>query len=215
MRPMGSKTFLTDLLSPIVADTSVIINLIATGCPELILGALRTRMVVVDAVPAELDLGRMRGRNNSARLSELVDVGLIEIATLGDDAARSFAELIIGPALETLDDGEAATIAFAAEHAGTALIDERKAIRICAERFPGLRTGSTVDVLLHAEVRKKLDQETLAIAVFNALQNGRMRVLTHHQARIVNLIGRERAVLCQSLPISARCLPEPPIARLF
>ena len=212
---MESKTFLADLSSPIVADTSVIINLIATGCPELILGALRKKVVAVDAVPAELDLGRARGRNNCARLSELVAVGLIEITALCDDAAKAFAGLIIGPALETLDDGEAATIAFAAKHAGTALIDERKAIRICAERFPGLRTGSTVDILLHAEVRKKIGQETLATAVFNALQNGRMRVLPHHQAQIVNLIGGERAVQCQSLPKSIRSSPNPPIATLF
>lgn len=211
---MGSKTFLADLSSPIVADTSVIINLIATGCPELILGALRKKVVVVDVVPAELDLGRMRGRNNSARLSELVTAGLIEIAALGDDGARSFAELTIGSALETLDDGEAATIAFAAEHGGTPLIDERKAIRICAERFPALRTGSTVDILLHAEVRRAIGQETLATAVFNALQNGRMRVLPHHQAQIVNLIGGERAVQCQSLPKSIRSLPNPPLANL-
>ena len=101
---MGSRTFLTDLSEPIVADTSVIINLVATAYPELILGALRKRVVVVDAVPAELDLGRLRGRNNLARLNELVVGGLIEIAALGENATRFFSELTIGTALETLDD---------------------------------------------------------------------------------------------------------------
>lgn len=208
MRPMGSRTFLTDLSEPIVADTSVIINLVATAYPELILGALRKRVVVVDAVPAELDLGRLRGRNNLARLNELVVGGLIEIAALGENATRFFSELTIGTALETLDDGEAATIAFAAEHAGTALIDERKATRICADRFPGLLISSTVDILLHSKVCERVDQETLAVAVFNALKNGRMRVLPHHQGRIVQLIGPERAAQCESLPRSARGSPK-------
>jgi hypothetical protein len=116
-----------------------------------------------------------------------------------------------------IEQNEAITlpIAFAAEHACTALIDERKAIRICADRFPGLCIGSTVDILLHSEVRERLDQETLAVAAFNALQNGRMRVLPHHQGRIVQLIGPERAAQCQSLPRSVRFSPKSPIPNLF
>jgi predicted nucleic acid-binding protein len=212
---MGSQTFLADFSGPIVADTSVVINLIATGCAEKILGALGKRVVVVDVVPAELDLGRKRGRNNAARLNELVAGKLVEIVVLGERGTQYLSELTIGPALVTLDDGEAATIAFAVEHACTALIDERKAIRICADRFPGLCIGSTVDILLHSEVRERLDQETLAVAAFNALQNGRMRVLPHHQGRIVQLIGPERAAQCQSLPRSVRFSPKSPIPNLF
>ncbi len=212
---MGSPTFLADFSGPIVADTSVVINLIATGCAHTILGALPKRLVVVDVVPAELDLGKRLGRNNSARLTELVAGGLVEIVALGDPGTMYFSELIIGPALETLDDGEAATIAFAVEHSGTALIDERKATRICADRFPDLSIGSTVDILMHSEVQRKLDAEALAGAVFNALKEGRMRVLPHHLERIVLLIGRERAAQCQSLPRSVRLTPQYPIGHSF
>ncbi len=208
---MGSQTFLTDLSDPLVADTSVIINLIATGCADKILGALPTGLVVVDVVPAELDMGRRPGRNNSAHLNELVSAGLVEIVALGDPATRHFSELTIGTALNTLDDGEAATIAFAVEHSGTVLIDERKATRICADRFPRLSVGSTVDILMHAEVRRKLDAGTLAGAVFNALRDGRMRVLPHHLQRILQLIGNERAAKCPSLPRSARLSPQHPL----
>jgi predicted nucleic acid-binding protein len=201
---MGSQTFLTDITTPLVADTSVIINLIATGCAAAIVRALPTGLVVVNVVPAELDVGRRNGRHNSDRLNELVDVGLVEIVNLGDVAMQHFTELVIGPATATLDDGEAATIAYAVERAGTALIDERKAIRICADRFPRLRIGSTVDILIHPEVQRHLDAETLATAVFNALQHGRMRVLPHHLEHVVSLIGQERAAQCQSLPKSVR-----------
>ena len=204
---MGSQTFLTDISTPLVADTSVIINLIATGCAPAIVRALPTGLVVVNVVPTELDVGRRNGRHNSDRLNELVDVGLVEIVSLGDVAMQYFTELVIGPATATLDDGEAATIAYAVEQAGTALIDERKAIRICADRFPRLQIGSTVDILIHPEVQRHLDAETLANAVFNALQHGRMRVLPHHLEHVVSLIGQERAALCQSLPKSVRPSP--------
>lgn len=208
MRPMGALTFLTDISAPLVADTSVVINLIATGCAPAIIRALPSRIVVVDVVPGELDTGRRRGRHDSDRLNELVDVGLVEIVRLGDVATQHFTELVIGPAAATLDDGEAATIACAVERAGTALIDERKATRICADRFPGLCVGCTVDLLIHPEVQRHLDAETLSGAVFNALQNGRMRVFPHHLERVVQLIGHERAAQCHSLPKTVRLSPQ-------
>jgi len=200
VRPMEALTFLTDLSEPLVADTSVVINLIATGCAPAIVRALPGRLVVVDAVPAELDTGRRRGRHNSDRLNELVNASLVEIVSLGDVATQHFSELVIGPAATTLDDGEAATIAYAIEQAGTAFIDERKALRICSSRYPELRVGCTVDLLTHPDVRARLGAETLAEATFNALQGGRMRVLPNHLDKVVNLVGSERAARCESLP---------------
>lgn len=204
MSPMEALTFLTDLSAPLVADTSVVINLIATGCAPAIVRALPGRLVVVDIVPAELDTGRQRGRHNADRLNELVDAKLVEIVSLGDVATQHFSELVIGAAATTLDDGEAATIAYAVEQAGTAFIDERKATRICADRYPELRVGCTVDILVHPDVQRHLGIEALAGAMFSALQGGRMRVLPHHLEQVIGLIGSERAALCESLPRSIR-----------
>lgn len=201
---MEALTFLTDLSAPLVADTSVVINLIATGCAAAIVRALPCRLVVVDAVPAELDTGRRSGRHNADYLNELVAASLVEIVSLGDVGTQHFSELVIGPAATTLDDGEAATIAYAVEQAGTAFIDERKATRICADRYPELRIGCTVDILLQPDVQRHLGIEALAVGIFNALQGGKMRVLPHHLEQVVGLIGYERAASCQSLPRSIR-----------
>ena len=81
---------------------------------------------------------------------------------------------------------------------GVALVDERKAIRICAERFPSLGIGCTVDVLAQRHVQAALGG-SLADAVFNALNRGRMRVSDHHGHWVVDLIGKERAAECRSL----------------
>jgi predicted nucleic acid-binding protein len=192
-----------------VADTSAVINLNATGWAPVIVRALPNRLVVVnDVVLSELETGRHRGRQDSDRLNELVATGLMEIVKLSDAATQYFEELVIGPAAVTLDDGEAATIAYAVEQAGTALIDERKATRICADRFPGLCVGCTVDILIHPEVQRHLGAKALGDAVFNAIHDGRMRVFPHHLERVVGLIGHERAALCQSLPRSVRLSPQ-------
>jgi hypothetical protein len=99
---------------------------------------------------------------------------------------------------------EAATIAYAFEHGGMAIIDEKKANRICSERFPALRVGSTVDIFAHSRVVEALGAPGLAQALLNALHLARMRVLPHHVDWVVAVIGQEQAALCSSLPRSAR-----------
>lgn len=201
---MGSPSCLTDPGSLIVVDTSAAINLIATGCAEQILQALPNRVLAVEAVQAELEEGRRRGRRDADPLNELVAARKIEVVTLGNSAAAIFEELVIGTAAMTLDDGEAATIAYAVEQNATAIIDERKATRICGERFPHLRVGCTVDLLAHPSVVSALGPESHARAVVNALQLARMRVLPHHVRWVVDLIGPEQTALCASLPRAAQ-----------
>lgn len=201
---MECRSCLNDPTAVIVADTSVAINLNATGYFEAILDALPNRMVIVEEVVLELENGRGNGRDDADALIEIVGSGRLEIVQLGDAGTPLFKNLVSGAAAQTLDDGEAATIAYAMEHGATALIDERKAIRICANRFTGLSTGCSVDLFIHDQVQASLGRDDLADAVFNALFYGRMRVLEHHVNWIVNLIGRERAAKCTSLPASLR-----------
>lgn len=201
---MGLRTSLSDGDRVLVADTSTIINLNATGCTEDILKALPCRIAAVDVVREELENGRSKGRSDAARFEAVVRSGLIEVVSLGNDGLRHFEGLVIGSASETLDDGEAATIAFAAEAGAVGLIDERKALRLGATRFPSLRLASTVDVLAHPAVIEALGENALADAVFNALAGARMRVLPHHIAAVVELIGPDRAAQCASLPRGVR-----------
>lgn len=200
---MGSRNRLTDPAA-LVGDTSAVINLNATGCAREILRALPQRFFVVDVVSSELDRGRGRGRVDADILKELATESLIEIVKLDDMGEAHFERLVVGPAAETLDDGEAATIAFAAAAGMTAVIDERKATRLCAKVFPKLAIGSTVDILCHVDVGRTLGAAALADAVFRALKNGRMRVLPHHVQWVIDLIGTGRAAECPSLPKHVR-----------
>ena len=201
---MVFRSCLTDPTVLIVADASVVINLTATGHSEAILDALPNRLLVVEEVLIELENRRQNRRNDTDALSELVAQNRIEIVRLGEVALQHFGKLVGGHASETLDDGEAATVGYAVEHDATVLIDERKANRICGERFSKLQIGCTVDLFVHPTVQASLGREKLANAVFNALYYGRMRVLPHHAEWAVELIGIDRAAQCDSLPRSLR-----------
>lgn len=196
----SSPTWLTDPHTLLVADASTVININATGCGPMIVKALPNPVAIVSIIVEELEEGRHRLRQDADLLNELRVAKLVEIVELDDGGAIHFDQLVIGPAEMTLDDGEAATIAYAVRKNGIPLIDERKATRICAQRFPELRIASTVDIFTHPEVQAALGKDKLADAVFNALCHGRMRVFAHHVEWVVELIGRERAGLCTSLP---------------
>ncbi|MCY3846273.1 MAG: hypothetical protein OXH69_22335 [Acidobacteria bacterium] len=172
---MALRSCLDERPAPVVADTSVVINLHATGDGEAILGALPNRCVIVEDVSRELEAGRRTGRGDAGALGVLIEQQLVEHAQLGDVGISRFADLVGGAAADTLDDGEAATIACAMERSAIALIDDRKAIRLCAERFPHLAVGCTLDVLAQQHVQAAFGHR-LVDAVFNALDRGRMRV---------------------------------------
>lgn len=200
---MGLPTPLTDPAAIVAADASTVINLNATGFAREVIQAIPNRLVVLDAVASELHEGRRRGRRDDL-LSELVAARVVEVVELDDSSGIHFEKLVVGAAATTLDDSEAATIAYAYSHHAVAIIDERKATRLCAEMYPTLRVGSTVDILAHPSVEKRMGKRMLAEAVFNALQNGRMRVFPRNVEWVVKLIGQERAAGCASLPNSVR-----------
>src|SRR5688572_30708230 len=113
---MGVLTSLIDPATFLVADTSAVINLNATGCAMDIIRALPNRIVVVDVVAGELDTGRSRGRRDADLLNDLIAAGIVAQVSLGENGEQVFEQLVVGPAAMTLDDGEAATIGYAVAH---------------------------------------------------------------------------------------------------
>jgi predicted nucleic acid-binding protein len=195
---------LDDSSVKLVLDTSTAINLNATGCAALILGALPFETILTDIAYGELQEDSRNGRRDGELIEGLVSAGLCRIASINEADELLFGNLVIGPGTDTLDDGEASTIAHAVNQNAVAVLDERKARRICAERYVTLRIASTVDLLCHDSVANVLGRSSLADAVFATLMNARMRVLPGHWDWVVDLIGSERAKVCLSLPLHAR-----------
>ena len=200
---MDCPSCLDDLATPVVADASVVINLIASGFAATILEPLGSPLRVPGEVQAELERGRSRGRTDADDLTSLVDGGQVAIVGLGAAGMGHFHALVTGSVQDTLDDGEAAAIAHALEHRIPVLIDEKKATRLSVERFPHLTVGSTVDLVGCTAVQAALGAD-LADAIFTMLFVGRMRVLPRHLDWVVEQIGPQRAARCSALPAKRR-----------
>lgn len=197
---MASPSFRIDRTQSIILDTSAAINLNATGQAGQIIGALPSPIAVTDILLRELKLGREKGRRDFDAIENLLGIGLIDVVELSWEAERHFEGLVVGSAAETLDDGEAATIAQAIASGSVPVIDERKATALCARRFRDLQLASSLDLLLQPEVTEAIGEAQLRQAVIGALQVGKMSVPVRFEHWVVGFIGVDEAARCPSLP---------------
>lgn len=190
---------LDDRDASVIADTSALINLIASGQVTEILRALPNRCCVTEQVVKELMRGQIKGHDSLRWLNVQVADGRVDLVKLSRAAERDYNALVAGTRARRLGDGELATIAYASYAGGIALTDDRKAVEIASERFPHLLVASSVEVFAQRRVRASLGDEALRQAVIGALKRGRMRVQNSWVAWVVDLIGVESALECPSL----------------
>jgi predicted nucleic acid-binding protein len=201
---MSLSSFLINPLASLIADASVVINLNATARAAEIIKAVPNPFLVTENALAELQAGSQKGHRDHEKLLELIDAGLVRRASLGNPGLSVYESLIDGSTKQTLDDGEAATIAYAKEVSGVALIDERKARALCVNTFPGLMVVCTAELLMHQSVGAVIGDDGVADALVAALNNARMRVPAEYLAKVRGVIGPERAAMCSSLPRATR-----------
>lgn len=183
----------------IVIDASVAINLNASGSAAQILRAHPGTFVITGNVVGELARCGRTGRDDRALTAALIAGGDLNHVRLHGGALDRFEVLTIGDAADTLDDGEAATIAYAAEISGVALVDERKARRICAKQFPSVPLLSTVDIFREETVARALGRAALLNAVDKALRHARMHVAPTDREWALELLGDELAAIHPTL----------------
>ncbi|HFH3443548.1 hypothetical protein [Pseudomonas aeruginosa] len=196
---MTFSSCLTNQRTAFVLDASVIINLLATGHASTILQALSVPLIVTDSVVREIGQGTVNGRPEPDLLAALINDQVLTVKELVGTTLEDFFGMVSGHTSSSLGDGEAATLALAHHNGFSAAIDEKKATRIAAERFKGLKLVTTVDILAYAPVRASLGNEVLAKATLHALQRARMQVREHQFDWIAQLIGPENVGKCPSL----------------
>lgn len=189
---------------PFVADASVWINFLASSHAVDVLRAFSGPTIIPNIVLGELERGRDKGRSTHAGIKPLIAAGYVTAIDLPEEAEDVYLSLVAGRASQTLDDGEAATLALALHLGATALIDERKAISIAATRFPVLTVATTTDLLLSAQVRTVLNADQLADVLFASLMEARMRVPDHLLDEVCACLGADRTQRCLSLPARVR-----------
>lgn len=188
----------------VCVDTSVLINLDSSGFGAQLLRSFDGRIVIARGVELELCASGARGRALLGELKVWAADNLIRIVEMDEEGESLFETLISGSSAQTLDDGESATIVCAHQLQGIAVIDDRKAGRICKERFPAVPVASSVDVFRHAQTTRSLSADQLREAVYNALHHARMSVSHADLSWVTELLGADRADHCTSLPAAAR-----------
>jgi predicted nucleic acid-binding protein len=202
---MGLLTFPPDN-KPGIADASVWINIAASQHAAPILKALPYRLLITDVAMSELERGRHTGRTTIGVVEALVGAGLVTQVSCPEAADEIYLDLIGGSAIETLDDGEACTLAYAYHTDAVALIDERKATAVASRRFPSLPILATADIMLSDHVIGALGASLAVEALFNALLQARMRVPLRCLEDVYQALGDERAGQCTCLPQKSRAI---------
>ena len=203
VEPMRQPLFSGSASANLIVDTSVIINLNATGQAAEVVRAFGVMLHASTVVRDELVADRFSARNDAELAKRLVDDGLLEFVELDEEGQTIFASLVTGSAADTLDDGEAATLAAGVVMGHTVVIDERKAQRIAGERFTSMQIITTADILCSERVVEGLGTAEVGNLIFNGLVGARMFVPERHHVWVAGLLG-DRIVQCHSLPAALR-----------
>lgn len=195
---MICSSCLVDDLTTLVLDTSVLINLHASTFGEAILASIPNAIVVPDVVIRELGNESSRSSGEYEFIKDLVSCGIVECIKLDEEGYSIFKKLISGT--NSIDDGEAATIAVAARRDFLPVIDDGKGRTLAKSMIGHMYPAWSLDLFLHPNVQVQLAPGKFVDAIHLALRKGRMRIDATRCEAVVKLIGVERAKHCTSLP---------------
>jgi predicted nucleic acid-binding protein len=200
MKEVLEKTFVNArALNHVALDTSVMINLLASGAAQQILRLTCKQAVLVPQVVREVKLEPETEALKGVGFREILNSGEVKQVELRKRATELFLDLVTAERPDSLDDGEAATIAYASLHDAAAALDDTKGRRICRSRFPHVALWSSIEVLsLYAKLAS-LDVETLRALVYRSLKIGKMHVTVDHDTWVRELLGPDLVSECPSL----------------
>ena len=185
------------------------INLLGTAVSRDILSVMPWNVVIEKRSHREIRRLPIDGRDHVSELEAWGLDGCARVVSLQAEAREIFDDLTTGSLAETLDDGEAATIAYAVAGPERAapVIDEKKATRIFHQRWPGRRLLETAGVLQSLVDAGLISNRFARDLIYAALTNARMHVSHRLRPWVVDMIGSRRAAKCPSLGQSARSEP--------
>lgn len=195
---MTCSSSLADDLTPLVLDTSVLINLHACTYGRKILSAIPNDIFVASLVTRELDHETSHSNGDTSFMRELISQRIVTTMQLDKNSYQVYETLTQNP--HSLDDGEAATISIASSLGFIPVIDERKGRTQAKGLMNNKASAWSLDLFTHPNVQEGLPNKGYIEAIFLALREGRMRIDEEHCDAVVRLISIERALHCTSLP---------------
>ncbi|MDE0219712.1 MAG: hypothetical protein OXJ90_10610 [Spirochaetaceae bacterium] len=187
-----------DNVASLVLDTSVLINLHASGVGGDIIAALPHDILVPQVAADELQRERTKETGQQLFIQRLVGTHKARLIEMDEREQMLFSRLVSGS--PSLGDGEAATIAIGVSRDRLPIIDERKGRLLAQVHLAGNEPGWSLDLFLDPRVMATLGINEAVEALYLALRYGRMRIHKEHCDGVVKLIGYRRALECNSLP---------------
>jgi predicted nucleic acid-binding protein len=186
--------------TPLYLDTSVLINLVATGRAEEILTALGRPVFVAEEVGREFLRDPRDGSDGQLALKRLVAAGALRVSKMNDAQVDRFVALVGAAFPDDLGDGESATIATAVG-VGAIALDETKGARVTGQNYPKMRVYSSLDLICSTPVLAALGTAATQEGVRSAIRLGRMRVRPAWRTWVSEFTGsRPAALLVQAAP---------------
>ena len=195
---MKYSSFLIDNPTTLVIDTSVLINIYASGSGRRILRYLPNDICIPEIVVAELKKEDKQGTREIEFVQSLYEEGLVELTDLEDSECNLFESLVSSSS--SLGDGEAATITIGASRHYLPVIDDNKGRLVAKQHLHILECGWSLDLFRHPNVIAGIGDAEATNALYLALHAGRMRIHENHCEHVVSLIGVRKALKCTCLP---------------
>lgn len=193
MKVITVSNLLSNAITPLVIDTSVLINLYACKQGEVVLRTIPNDKIIAQLVVDELDRGRRELQRQF--LKNLLYEGVLNSTEMTDNEYVLFEDLTtIEP---TIDDGEAATIAISVTRNLSALIDDNKGRKRAGKLAPTLGLAFSIDLFVHPPVRAALGPGADIETLLCALQIGRMQIPPERVDKVITLIGLKMLFFAQ------------------
>ena len=174
-------------LRPLVLDASAIINLLGCGDMPGVLRALKVVCLVEEKTLGEVERHPVPGYDRRPVIRALQKSGALIVERMSGSEYQVYISLIQGKLAGRLDDGESAAIALSSR-GYPVVIDENKARRVLAQRFPETPFCSTLRLLLTAGQRDCWSVEAVQHLVLAARRHARMGVPREERAQLQNLM---------------------------
>ncbi len=186
-----------EAVDALAIDASVLINLLGCGAAEEILHALPQAVLIEQRALSEVLHDPSRRLPARDQRERLIERQLLQVRQLAGPGIERFLELVAAP--HELDDGEAATIAWAIDLNAVAVLDERKARRIVRECYPDLSLASTAGLFRTLLEQGRMDGSRVRGLLLAALQQARMSVPSDEIDWVMGVLGVEVAEQCPSI----------------
>ena len=173
----------------LVLDTSAVINILGCGRSELLLRSLGRQCVVEERVLAELTHHPIPLNDAKTEIEHLKHEGLITVDQMSDEDYEVFLEIAAASGRPGLGIGESAAIALAAnpKTRHSLVLDDRKARKQIAAKFPAIEVISSVRLLLEAGRTGGLSLGETRDLFVAAIDNASMCVLKEERDLVLHL----------------------------